>query len=451
MPARGFDIRMAAMPHVAMAQDGSCASTSPNAFSVSAYRNECSIATARWKRSCTAGLHEFWKSTLPSWSLDCAWMSAGTTSIRATSDIASERCVFIVPPVQFDRASASAGPGEHLRRLLLDHRTLEEVRVHLAPEAHGVREHEIAEVVVGEQLVLDQLVGLGQDLGHVGDVHVTDVRAEERVEARVHRVRLAVEGPRVDGIVGLAAEVEARDEQLADVLFARDLAPGVVVEVLDAAGAVAVVVEPLAAAHRLHHRGLAVLLDQREYARLIEPRGVGVLERLAISLLPVADEIGVERAGPAHAAFQEGEVQLREAPRDAAEEESLGHGLASGSEVADLAVAEVRRRVAEQDRARAVVEARRDAQLAALLPHRVVVVLAVDADRVVPLDELRRLGMLLLKRGDRAADEAAHHDDAEAELLAGELHLLDGLVRREHRDDGGRNDAVAARAELLVA
>ena len=97
------------MPHVAMAQDGSCASTSPNAFSVSAYRNECSIATARWKRSCTAGLHEFWKSTLPSWSLDCAWMSAGTTSIRATSDIARERCVFILPPVQFDRASPQRG------------------------------------------------------------------------------------------------------------------------------------------------------------------------------------------------------------------------------------------------------------------------------------------------------------------------------------------------------
>src|SRR2546427_7859850 len=36
-------------------------------------------------------------------------MSAGTTSIRATSDIARERCVFIVPPVQFDRASPQRG------------------------------------------------------------------------------------------------------------------------------------------------------------------------------------------------------------------------------------------------------------------------------------------------------------------------------------------------------
>jgi len=42
---------------------------------------------------------------------------------------------------------ASAGLGEHLRRLLLDERALEEVRVHLAPEAHGVGGHEVAEVI----------------------------------------------------------------------------------------------------------------------------------------------------------------------------------------------------------------------------------------------------------------------------------------------------------------
>src|SRR5207245_5631341 len=68
---------------------------------------------------------------------------------------------------------------------------------------------------------------------------------------------------------------------------------------------------------------------------------------------------------------------------------------------AQLAVdpaAEVRRRVAQQDRARAVVEARRDPKLAKLGPHRIVIVLAVDADRVVPLDELRRVGMLFDER-----------------------------------------------------
>src|SRR5262249_38755735 len=114
---------------------------------------------------------------------------------------------------------------EHLGRLLLDYRALEEIRVHLAPEAYGVREGEVPEVVVVEQSVLDQLVRLRHHLGHVGDVEVADVRAEERVETRAHRVGVAVEGPRVDGVVGLAAEVVAADVQILEVLLAGDLAP----------------------------------------------------------------------------------------------------------------------------------------------------------------------------------------------------------------------------------
>src|SRR5947207_2273246 len=229
-------------------------------------------------------------------------------------------------------------------------------------------------------------------------------------------------------LVGLAAEVEARHEQVANVFLARDLAPEVVVEIFDPAGAVAVVVEPLAAAHRLHHRGLAVLLRQREQVALIESRRVRVLEALPVALLPVADPIGVERASPAHAALQEREVQLGVSACDAAEEDGLGHGLAGGGEVADVVVAEVRRRVAQQDRARAVVEARRDAQLPQLLPDGLVVMLAVDGDRVVPLNELRGLGVLLDEGGDGSANEAAHHDDPQAELLRCELELLDRFL-----------------------
>src|SRR5207247_1224979 len=116
---------------------------------------------------------------------------------------------------------------------------------------------------------------------------------------------------------------------------------------------------PLAATDRVDHRRLAVLLRQREDAGRVETGRTRVLERLRIPLLPVADEIGIERAGPAHPALQEGEVELGEPPGDAAEEEGLGHGLAGRGEVADVVVAEVRRRVAEQDRAGAVVEAGR--------------------------------------------------------------------------------------------
>ena len=211
-------------------------------------------------------------------------------------------------------------------------------------------------------------------------------------------------------IVGLAAEVVARDEQLADVLLAAR------------------------SGRRRSRRGpprrrcrCRCRRDPRRGAPPPPPRacrtarrararrrgraaGDRVLEGLPVALLPVPDQIGVQRARPAHAAFQEGEVQLREAPGDPAQEEGLGHGLAGGGEVADVVVAEVRRRIAQEDRARPVVEARRDAQLAALLPHRVVVVRAVEADHVVPLHELRGVGVLGGQGGDGPPDEAAHHD-----------------------------------------
>src|SRR4029453_2259413 len=186
-----------------------------------------------------------------------------------------------------------------------------------------------------------------------------------------------------------AAEVEARHEQLADVLLARDLAAEVVVEILDAARQrrIRVALEPVAAAHRVHHGGEAVLLRVLEEGGAVEIARVGAFDGLAIALLPVTDEIGVKHAGPADATLQEGEVEIREAAREAPEEESLAHRVARGGEVPDVVVAEVRRRVAQENGARPVVEAGRDLELAALLPHGIVVVVAVDADHVVPLDE----------------------------------------------------------------
>src|SRR4029079_12301979 len=128
---------------------------------------------------------------------------------------------------------------------------------------------------------------------------------------------------------------------------------------------------------------------ERQQLGPVEARRVGFLERVAPALLPLPDEIREERARTADGALDERAVDLGESARDAAEEDGLRHGLARGGEVSDVVVAEVRRRVAQQDRARAVVEARRDAQLAALRPDRIVVVNAIDRDRVVPLDELR--------------------------------------------------------------
>src|SRR5262249_19734868 len=53
------------------------------------------------------------------------------------------------------------------------------------------------------------------------------------------------------------------------------------------------------------------------------------------------------------------------------------------------------------------------------------------------------------QRGPLPAHEAAHHHDLVAELLGGELDLLERLLGRVHGNDRGRDDAVSEAAELI--
>src|SRR5439155_1295949 len=92
--------------------------------------------------------------------------------------------------------------------------------------------------------------------------------------------------------------------------------------------------------------------------------------------------------------------------------------------------------------ARARVEGRRDAELRAPRPERVVIVLAVEAERVVPRDEAGGLGVGDGDRVHRARDQAAEHRDLEAELTRAVLELRDGFLGRVHGDAGGGRDPV---------
>ena len=76
-------------------------------------------------------------------------------------------------------------------------------------QAGGIREHELPQVLLGEEAVLHQLVGLFQHERHVGHVEVAHVGAEDRAEPVM---AVAVEGPRGRHVVRLAAEVEALGE-----------------------------------------------------------------------------------------------------------------------------------------------------------------------------------------------------------------------------------------------
>src|SRR5689334_16387691 len=94
--------------------------------------------------------------------------------------------------------------GELLDHRVLDHGALEEVRVERGVQTQRVGEEELAELVRVDQPVLDQLVGLLQHPGHVHDVEVAHVGAEDRTQTM-----LGAEGPGGDGVVGLAPEEEA--------------------------------------------------------------------------------------------------------------------------------------------------------------------------------------------------------------------------------------------------
>ena len=112
--------------------------------------------------------------------------------------------------------------------------------------------------------------------------------------------------------------------------------------------------------------------------------------------------------------------------------------------MADMVVDEVRRRIAQPLAAGARMEGRRDAELDAFRPDRVVIVLAVDRQHVVMHGGVAgRLGH------ERARHAAAEHADLRAELLGDEFEFGDRLLGVVHRDDRGRGQPVAEPVEII--
>ena len=314
---------------------------------------------------------------------------------------------------------------------------------------HRVGEGEVAEVVVADHAVLDQLVRLGQGIAHVDHVEVPDVGAVERVQLRAERVVLA-EGRAVHPIVRLAPEVEGLGVEIDPVFLAGDLAGGEIVEILDAARQVRILVRPaVARLQRGRDVGIAVLLGEAHQHPAIERPWIHLLERLAVAPLPVLDEVAEELRRPADSAFEECEPQLREAARDTAEEDRLGHRVAGSGEVTDVVVDEVRRRVPQPLITARAVEGGRDAELLALFPDGFVVVLAVDREHVVVDGEAVPVRIGLRRRRHASRHPAAEHPDLRSELLGNELELFDGFVGMVHRDDRGRRHPITELAEVV--
>ena len=90
---------------------------------------------------------------------------------------------------------------------------------------------------------------------------------------------------------------------------------------------------------------------------------------------------------------------------------------------------------------------RRDSQLDAFRPHRIVVVLAVESEHVEPRRVARRVGRLRHYRRYLAPHHARHHHDFQPEFLHHVLEFGARLLRRMHRDHRRGRHAIGKLAE----
>ena len=91
------------------------------------------------------------------------------------------------------------------------------------------------------------------------------------------------------------------------------------------------------------------------------------------------------------------------------------------------------------------VRHRGHAQLDTRGPERVVVVIAVDAERVEAVRPRRRARAVAGAGVEKATGMAGHHDGLEAELADGVAQHGDGVIRIVHRHDGTHRHAVGVR------
>ena len=188
-------------------------------------------------------------------------------------------------------------------------------------EPHRVHEREVAEVALGDDPVLHELVRLGDRLGHVAHVPVRDVRPEHRPQPRAERVHVVAERPRHQRVVGLATEVEVGLEARTQVVRRLDADGHELVDLRGTRGRATEVVAQLV--HPRGHLVVAVLGKVGQQLVDIETIGVELDDRVAIALLPVPHERREQRARPRHTTLEESEPQLGEPVRDAREEQRL--------------------------------------------------------------------------------------------------------------------------------
>ena len=159
-----------------------------------------------------------------------------------------------------------------------------------------------------------------------------------------------------------------------------------------------------------------------------------------MTFLEVADQVCAQGRGPRHAALEERESQRGEPVHHAAEEQRTAQCLAGGREGAHVVGDIARGGDAAAPAHSRRVECRSDVEVDEALPQHVVVVHAVEAQRVDPARAARHAFP-----GKWPLHQAGAHDSTQAEILHRVVEHGDRFLRREGRHDGDGFEAITVR------
>ncbi len=169
----------------------------------------------------------------------------------------------------------------------------------------------------------------------------------------------------------------------------------------------------------------------------VQPGRVVAVDAGRSPLLEMTDQVAQQRRRPRRAAFQEGEADLGEPVHHSAHDQRPARGLTGRREVAQVVVDVVGGGRPTPPPEPAGVEGGRDPELDTAAPERVVVMGRVVAQRVDPPRAAHALGTR-----DEARDHPSHDHRLQPQFADGVVQLVDGLIRRERRDHGDRQEAV---------
>src|SRR5262249_51236464 len=151
--------------------------------------------------------------------------------------------------------------------------------------------------------------------GHVRHIKMADVGAEDRIEPGAQWIGARIERPDVRRVIGLAAEIERRHEEVLPVVLLADLAGAVVVEIGDTAGQFLLAWKELAALppQCRSERFATVFLGEVQQHGAVDTARVDLFQAFQAALFPMAEQVAVQQTSPAGAAFEERYVEAREA------------------------------------------------------------------------------------------------------------------------------------------